>query len=142
MKPGTPSGIQLDPAVKPILPPSTSSLPFFMCSFTQGFRFGLLRSEIRNVGCPPTPLGTKGYFGSCTTGPGVRPGTDSKNGPLPLSPTQPALLAEKSGGAAFVCAITCALGTAVKTPANMAAQPPKMLPAMSFPFSVNEDIWL
>src|SRR5215475_2566355 len=119
MKPGTPNGMQLDPAVKPILPASTSSLPFFMCSLTQGFRFGLLRSLIRKVGWPPTPLGTKGYFGSCVTGPGSRPGTDSKNGPLPFSPTHPTLPDEKSGGAVFGCATTCAIGTAAITPTNM-----------------------
>src|SRR5262245_45117131 len=119
MKPGTPNGMQLDPAVKPILPASTSSLPFFMCSLTQGFRFGLLRSLIRKVGWPPTPLGTKGYFGSCVTGPGSRPGTDSKNGPLPFSPTHPTFPDEKSGGAVFGCATTCAIGAAAITPTEM-----------------------
>src|SRR5438477_4521731 len=133
MKPGTPSGTQLEPAVKPILPASTSSLPFFICSFTQGFRFGWLRSEIRNVGCPPAPFGTKGYFGSCVTGAGCRPGTASKKGPLPLSPTHPTLLDGKSGGAAFCCASGCAIGVA-------AMSPTRMLPASSLSLAVNEDI--
>jgi hypothetical protein len=47
MKPGTPAGMQLERAVKAIFPASTSSLSFFMCSFTHGFRFGLVRSAIR-----------------------------------------------------------------------------------------------
>ena len=47
MKPGTPAGMQLERAVKAIFPASTSSLSFFIRSFTQGFRFGLLRSAIR-----------------------------------------------------------------------------------------------
>src|SRR5215831_9458863 len=119
MNPGTPSGMQLDPAVKPILPANTSSLPFFMCSLTQGLRLGWLRSAIRKVGWPPTPLGTKGYFGSWVTGPGSRPGTASKNGPLPLSPTHPALFEEKSGGAAFCCATSFALGAGAITPTKM-----------------------
>ena len=46
-KPGTPAGRQLWLGVNAILPASTSSLSFFMIYFTQGFRFGLLRSAIR-----------------------------------------------------------------------------------------------
>src|SRR5262245_21648919 len=106
MKNGTPAGQQLDCAVKAgFLPAMISSVSFFMCSLTQGFRFGLVRSGIRNVGCAATPLGTNGYFGSLTTGPGMRlPGTGSKNGPPPLKPTHPARLDEKSGAAATCCA--------------------------------------
>jgi len=33
---GTPAGMQLERAVKAIFPASTSSLSFFMCSFTHG----------------------------------------------------------------------------------------------------------
>src|SRR3989442_15219991 len=107
MKKGTPDGQQLDWAVKAgFLPARISSVSFFICSFTQGFRFGLDRSGIRKVGCTPkpAPLGTKGCFGSLTTGPGMRlPGTGSKNGPPPLNPTHPAKLDEKSGMDAAGC---------------------------------------
>src|ERR1700730_12116528 len=132
MKPGTPAGMQLEPAVNATLPASTSSLSFFMRSFTHGFRFGLPRSAIRYAGWPPTPLGTKGCAGSWVTG-GGRPGTGSKKGPPPLSPTHPALSDEKSGGAAFCCATACAIGGAATTPT-------RMLPASSFSLKVNEDI--
>src|SRR6266853_1217 len=108
MKKGTPDGQQLDCAVKAgFLPARISSVSFFICSLTHGFRFGLDRSGIRKVGCTPkpAPLGTKGYFESLTTGPGSRlPGTGSKNGPPPLNPTQPTKLDEKSGSVAFCCA--------------------------------------
>src|SRR5437016_1370696 len=133
MKPGTPSGTQLEPAVNATLPASTSSLPFFMCSFTHGFRFGLLRSAIRKVGCLPTPLGTKGYLASWVRGPGERSGTGSKKGPLPLRPTHPTLLDEKSGGIAFCCATACTIGAAAMTPTNTP-------PASSVCLKVNEDI--
>src|SRR5258706_14347820 len=69
MKKGTPAGTQLDCGVKALFfPASTSSMSFFMCSFTQGFKFGLERSAIRKVGCLATPLGVNGYAGSLTTG--------------------------------------------------------------------------
>src|SRR5947208_182661 len=101
MKKGTPAGQQLDCAVKAgRFPARISSVSFCMRSFTQGFKFGLVRSGIRKVGCVPrpAPFGTKGYFGSLTTGPGERPGAGSKNGPPPLKPTHPARFDEKSGG--------------------------------------------
>src|SRR6516162_7538525 len=44
MKPGTPAGRQLDRGVKAIFPAITSSLSFFIRSFTQGLRLGLVRS--------------------------------------------------------------------------------------------------
>src|SRR5215510_2958543 len=106
MKKGTPAGQQLDCAVKAgFFPARISSVSFFMRSFTQGFRFGFDRSGMRKVGCVPNPaaLGTKGCAGSLVTG-GTRPGTGSKNGPVPLNPTHPARLDEKSGGAAVCCA--------------------------------------
>src|SRR5882724_1342139 len=106
MKKGTPAGQQLDCAVKAgFFPARISSVSFFMRSFTHGLRFGFDRSGMRKVGCVPRPaaLGTKGCAGSLVTG-GTRPGTDSKNGPVPLSPTHPARLDEKSGGAAVCCA--------------------------------------
>src|SRR5215468_2882922 len=104
MNKGTPAGQQLDWAVKAgFFPARISSVSFLMRSFTQGLRFGFDRSGMRKVGWVPTPaaLGTKGCAGSVVTG-GTRPGTGSKNGPVPLSPTHPARLDEKSGGAA-VC---------------------------------------
>src|SRR5437899_10854855 len=110
MKKGTPAGQQLDCALKAgYLTTSTSSVSFFMRSFTHGFRFGFDRSGMRKVGCVPRPaaLGTKGCAGSLVTG-GTRPGTDSKNGPVPLSPTHPARLDEKSGGATACCIVCCA----------------------------------
>src|SRR6266850_1557055 len=106
MKKGTPAGQQLDCAVKAgFFPAMISSVSFFMRSFTHGLRFGFDRSGMRKVGCVPRPaaLGTKGCAGSLVTG-GTRPGTDSKNGPVPLNPTHPARLDEKSGGAAVCCA--------------------------------------
>src|SRR5262249_43803401 len=106
MKNGTPAGQQLDCAVKAgFVPARISSVSFFMRSFTHGFRFGFDRSGIRKVGWVPKPaaLGTKGCAGSLVTG-GPRPGRESKNGPVPLNPTQPARLDEKSGGAAVCCA--------------------------------------
>src|SRR5262249_52682093 len=60
MKAGTPAGLQLDRAVKAILPASTSSLSFFILSFTQGFRFGLLRSAIRVRRLAPGAVGNIG----------------------------------------------------------------------------------
>ena len=88
---GTPAIWQLEWGVKPVfLPLITSSFSFFMCSLTQGIRFGLVRSAIRKVGCLPTPLGTKGCAGSVVTDPGVTPGTGSKNGPPPFIPAHPA----------------------------------------------------
>ena len=120
MKPGTPAGMQLEPGVNAIFPARTSSLSFFMRSSTQGFRFGLLRSAIRKVGCRPTPLGTKGCAGSWLTG-GRRPGRGSKKGPPPLSATHPTLFDEKSGGAAFSCATAGAFATAPMRPAKTLA---------------------
>src|SRR5215510_9730855 len=111
MKKGTPAGQQLDCAVKAgFFPARISSVSFFIRSFTHGLRFGLDRLGIRYVGWVPKPaaLGTKGYAGSLVTS-GTRPGTDSKNGPVPLKPTQPARLDEKSGGAAVCC---CAVADA------------------------------
>src|SRR5436190_11798166 len=95
---GTPPGTQLDCDVKAIFPASTSSISFFITCLTQGIRFGLLRSAMRNVGCLSVPLGIKGCAGSLITGPGSTPGTASKKGPAPSSPTQPAKFEEKSGG--------------------------------------------
>src|SRR5215468_852371 len=131
MKPGTPAGMQFDRAVNATFPASTSSLSFFMCAFTHGFRFGLLRSAIRKVGCRPTPLGTKGCTGSLDTG-GTRPGTGEKPGPPPLSPTQPTSFNEKSG-TAFCCATTAPVEAAAMRVA-------KMLPASNLALDVNEDI--
>ena len=51
--------MQLDRAVKPILPASTSSLSFFICSFTQGSQVWI--AEVGNpIGglIPGVPLGT------------------------------------------------------------------------------------
>src|ERR1700738_1532095 len=103
MKPATPAGRQLERAVKATLPASTSSLSFFIRSFTHGFRFGLLRSAIRKVGWALVPLGTKGCAGSLGRG-GKRPGTGAKLGPPPPTPTHPTWFEEKSGGAALCCA--------------------------------------
>src|SRR5215475_87544 len=114
MKKGTPAGQQLDCAVKAgFLPARISSVSFFMRSFTHGFRFGFDRSGMRNVGWVPKPaaLGTKGCAGSLVTR-GRRPGTGSKNGPVPLNPTHPARLDEKSGGAAICCAAADATSSA------------------------------
>src|SRR5215468_3761680 len=114
MKRGMPAGQQLDCAVKAgFLPARISSVSFLMRSFTHGLRFGFDKSGMRKVGWVPTParLGTKGCAGSLVTG-GTRPGTDSKNGPVPLNPTQPARLDEKSGGAAVGCAVADATSAA------------------------------
>src|SRR6266566_4212691 len=133
MKPGTPRGMQLEPAVNATLPASTSSFSFFMCSLTQDLRFGLVRSAIRYVGCFPTPFGTNGWAGSWVTGPGSTPGINSKNGPPPLSPTQPALFDEKSGGEA----LSWAAAGAADAPA---AIPTRMLPARTFALKMKENI--
>src|SRR5580704_609049 len=111
MNSGTPAGTQLELGVNAIFPASTSSMSFFMRSFTHGFKFGSERSAIRKLGCALVPLGTKGCAGSLTTG-GRRPGTGSKNGPAPFSPTHPTKFDEKSGGAAFGCAPDDAIGVA------------------------------
>src|SRR5258707_10072884 len=132
MNSGTPAGTQLELGVKAIFPASTSSMSFFMRSFTHGFRFGLERSAIRKLGCALVPLGTKGCAGSLTMG-GSWPGTGSKNGPAPFSPTQPAPFEEKSGGDAFVCAMDEAIGAAA-TAAKSA------LPTRVFAFHINEDM--
>src|ERR1700686_4884715 len=133
MKKGTPAGTQLDCGVKALfLPASTSSISFFMCSFTHGFRFGLDRSAIRKVGGLLVPLGTKGCAGSLTTG-GRRPGTGSKNGPPPLKPTHPVRFDEKSGAGAFCCATAGAIGAAP-------IRPVRTLPARTLALQVNEDI--
>src|SRR6266550_5753623 len=101
MKKGTPAGTQLDCAVNALfLPARISSMSVFMRSFTQGIRFGLERSAMRKLGCLPAPLGVKGCAGSARTG-GGRPGTDSYDGPPPLSPTHPAKFDEKSGAVAL-----------------------------------------
>src|SRR5712671_6269326 len=128
-KPGTPDGMQLELGVKAILPASTSSLSFFMISFAQGFRFGLVRSAIREVGCRPCPLlGTKGYFGSLVTG-GTRPGTGRKS-PTPIHPTVRSQ--EKMGGAGVCCATA---GTV-----HAAMRPATMPPASARSLKVNKDI--
>src|SRR6476646_9787155 len=132
MNRGTPAGTQLELGVKAIFPASTSSMSFFMRSLTQGFRFGLERSAIRKLGCALVPLGTKGCAGSLTMG-GSWPGTGSKNGPAPFSPTQPAPFDEKSGGADFGCAMDDAIGDAA-TAAKSA------LPARTLAFQTNEDM--
>src|SRR6185295_1510217 len=132
MNPGTPAGTQLDCAVKALfLPERTSSISFFISSFAHGIRFGFERSAMRKVGCASTPLGTKGWSGSLTTGPGWRPGSASKYGPPPFSPTQPARFDEKSGGGAFSCAT-------VDGAAPMRAA--RMLPARTFVLHVIKDI--
>src|SRR5258705_5502581 len=119
MKKGTPAGTQLDWAVKALFFPAiTSSMSFFMRSFTQGIRFGFERSAMRKLGCAPAPLATKGWAGSLTMG-GRRPGTDSYDGPPPLSPTQPVKFDEKSGGAGFCCATVDAMGAAPTRPKRM-----------------------
>src|ERR1700681_1053759 len=101
MKKGTPAGTQLDCGVKALFfPASTSSISFFMRSFTHGFRFGLERSAIRKVGALAPRWGTKGAPGRLARG-ARGPGTVSKTGPPPLRPTQPVKFDEKSGGAAF-----------------------------------------
>src|SRR5215475_13765520 len=133
MKPGTPPGMQLEFHVNATLPANTSSLPFFIASFTQGFRFGFVRSAMRKVGCLPTPLGTKGCAGSWVTGPGTRPGTGSKKGPPPLSPTHPYV--EKSGAAGFCCARASAIRATAINPA-------KMLAANTCCLELNEDMSL
>src|SRR5882762_3262171 len=118
MKKGTPAGQQLDCALKAgFFPARISSVSFFICSFTHGFRFGVDRSGMRKVGCVPKPaaLGTKGCAGSLVTG-GTRPGTDSKNGPVPFNPTHPARLDEKSGGAAVCCAAADVMSAAPMRP--------------------------
>src|SRR6476646_10459982 len=128
MNRGTPAGTQLELGVKAIFPASTSSMSFFMRSLTQGFRFGLERSAIRKLGCALVPLGTKGCAGSLTMG-GSWPGTGSKNGPAPFSPTQPAPFDEKSGGADFGCAMAAA-----------ATRPNRKLPARACFLQTNEDM--
>src|SRR5712671_3664908 len=127
-KPGTPDGMQLWLGVKATLPAITSSLSFFMISFTHGFRFGLVRSAIRYVGCRPCPLGTKGYFGSLATG-GTRPGTGRKS-PTPIHPTVRSQ--EKIGGVVFCCATA---GT-VHAPVRPATTPP----ASAHSLKVTKDI--
>src|SRR5262245_9661820 len=119
MKKGTPEGQQLDCAVKAgFLPARISSVSLRMCSLTHGFRFGFDKSGMRKVGWRPTPLGTNGYFGSLTIGPGMlEPGTGSKNGPPPFNPTQPAKLDEKSGGGAD-CAMADPASNSPVTPAK------------------------
>src|ERR1700681_3183636 len=116
MKPGTPDGMQLWLGVKATLPAITSSLSFFMISFAHGFRFGLVRSAIRYVGCRPCPLGTKGYFGSLVSG-GTRPGTGRKS-PTPIHPTVGSQ--EKTGGGVFCCATA----GRVHSPMRPATMPP------------------
>src|SRR5882757_8814028 len=119
MKKGTPAGTQLDCAVKALFfPASIWSMSCFMRSFTHGIRFGLERSAIRKLGCAPAPLATKGCAGSLIAG-GRRPGTGSKNGPPPLSPTQPVKFDEKSGGGAF-----CATGDEIGAPRRATRRPP------------------
>src|SRR5712671_5860660 len=103
--------MQLERAVKAIFPASTSSLSFFIRSLTQGFKFGLLRSAIRYVGCLPMLLGTKAWAGSWR-GIGGPPGT-----PV-ISPvvTHPTWFNEKSGGDAFCCATTSGASAAQTKP--------------------------
>src|SRR6266700_2077165 len=132
MNRGTPAGTQLELGVKAIFPASTSSMSFFMRSFAQGFKFALERSAIRKLGCALVPLGTKGCAGSLTMG-GSWPGTGSKNGPAPFSPTHPAPFEEKSGADAFGCAMDDAIGAA-------AARAKSALPARFFAFHLNEDM--
>src|SRR5579871_4618368 len=91
--------MQLERAVNAILPAITSSLSFFIRSLTQGFRFGLLRSAIRYVGCLPTLFGTYAWAGSWR-GIGGPPGT-SVISPVVIQPTW---FEEKSGGDGFCCA--------------------------------------
>src|SRR5215472_11536179 len=128
-KPGTPAGMQLELGVKAILPAMTSSLSFFMISFTHGLRFGLVRSAIRKVGCRPCPLGTKGYFGSLVTG-GTCPGTGRKS-PTPIHPTERS--EEKLGGGIVFCCATAGMVPAPISPATM-------LPASAYSPKVNRDI--
>jgi hypothetical protein len=64
---------------------------------------------------------------------GTWPGTAEKPGPPPFSPTQPTWFDEKSGGAAFCCAIA---GAVVAAP----MRPARMLPANTLALKVDEDI--
>src|SRR5215471_8053855 len=137
MKRGTPAGQQLDCAVKAgFLPARISSVSFLMRSFTHGLRFGFDRSGMRKVGWVPTParLGTKGCAGSLVTG-GTRPGTGSKNGPVPLNPTQPARLAEKSGGADVCCIGCCAAADATSAAPMRLARAHSLEDMIAPPFS-------
>src|SRR5258706_7334259 len=120
--------MQLERAVKAIFPPSTSSLSFFIRSLTQGFRFGLLRSAIRYVGCLPMLLGTKAWAGSWRRS-GGPPAT-----PV-ISPvvTHPTWFNEKSGGDAFCCAATCGASAAQTKPARTP-------PARNLPLEKSIDI--
>src|SRR5262245_58198539 len=113
MKPGTPAGRQLERAVSATLPANTSSFAFFMRSFAQGFRFGLLRSAIRKVGCCPELFCTNGWAGLNVTGFGpLDGGMKSLRNAI-----QPAWFAEKSGVDAF-CASASVTGPAQKRPAS------------------------
>src|SRR6202023_2085777 len=118
-----PPGTQLDCAVNALfLPERISSISFFIDSFAQGIRFGLVRSAMRKVGCRPTPFGTKGLAGSLTTGPGCRPGSASKYGPPALGATQPARLDENSGAACLPSAKANGTGAAPMTAKILAAR--------------------
>src|SRR5215212_3696717 len=94
MKPGTPVAQQRDERDHIGFPASTSSLVFFRESLANWVRFGLLMSAIRNVGCPPTLLGTYLCAGSCLTGCGPF-GSAVHSVPTAVHPIVP--LAEKSG---------------------------------------------
>jgi hypothetical protein len=65
----------------------------------------------------------KGWAGSLLTG-GTRPGTGSKPGPPPFTPTHPTWFDEKSGGAVFCCAEAGALAA---TTSEAKAPPAKNL---------------
>src|SRR5437899_10390953 len=66
-KAGTPVAQHRDERDHMGLPARTSSFAFFSASFANCVRLGLLRLAMRNVGCPPTLLGTYLWLGSCVT---------------------------------------------------------------------------
>src|SRR4029077_15518316 len=76
---------------------------------------------IRKLGCP-APFATKGCAGSLRMGWGMgEPGTGSKKGPPPFSPTHPAKFEEKSG--------TCCCAGAIDVDAM---RQERMLPKKTF----------
>src|SRR5215472_3883324 len=82
------------------MPPlTTASFVFFICSTARGFRFGLLRSATRKVGCAPLPLGTNGWAGSFFTG--FAPDGASRKSWFIAIQEEPS---EPKSGAAPVCA--------------------------------------
>src|SRR5205085_3589681 len=127
---GTPAAAQLECGVNAIFPASTSALSFFIRSTTQGFKFGLLRSAMRNVGCLPvaaaSALLTRGWAGSLRTGLGpLGPAMNSTR-----NVSHPAWLDEKSGGDDRCCAAAPAVSATQ-------ARPVKMLPQSNLALEAN-----